>query len=241
MEKDNVEDNEWLKQTKYINHKDPAITTLAQSITSGIADDRAKAVAIHDWVRDNIQFGWTKHFWADSATDVLAAGKGFCNTKSTLFVALLRNVGIPARQHFVTIHCDSLHGLVKTGSEYVDHAYAEVYLDGKWLKTDSYVIDSKLFRNAQARLTTENRLIGYGTIQGGQNTWDGRTDSFAQFVNDGRVDYLTTRDYGVFEDVETFYKTAPETINGGRFTRAIICVLAMTGLINKKTESLRKS
>lgn len=209
---------------------------MAQSITSGIADDRAKAVAIHDWVRDNIRFGWTKQFWADSATDVLASGKGFCNTKSTLFVALLRNVGIPARQHFVTIHSDSLYGLVKTGSEYLDHAYTEV-----WLKTDSYVIDSKLFRNAQARLGTENRLIGYGTIQGGQNIWAGRTDSFAQFVNDGRVDYLTTRDYGVFDDVETFYRTAPGTINGGCFTRAIICLLAMTGLINKHTESLRNA
>jgi transglutaminase-like putative cysteine protease len=42
------------------------------------------------------------------ASAVIRAGVGFCNPKSTLFVALLRGAGIPARQHMVSINMNVL-------------------------------------------------------------------------------------------------------------------------------------
>ena len=37
------------------------------------------------------------------ASEVLRAKVGYCNTKATLFIALLRAAGVPARQHFVDL------------------------------------------------------------------------------------------------------------------------------------------
>ena len=104
--------NRWLMETKFINHQDPKIKELSARISSGLSDDKSKAIAAHDWVRDNIPFGWSKSFWHDSATDVLEAKVGFCDTKSTLLIALLRSMGIPARHYIVNIHRDILKGIV---------------------------------------------------------------------------------------------------------------------------------
>ena len=118
----------FLESTEYIDHEHPEIRKLVRRLTANAADDRKRAVAIHDFVRDEIRFGFSGDFYDQRASAVLAGGRRFCNTKSTLFVALLRAAGIPARQRFVDIDADILHGLVDTGGAYVDHSYAEVYL-----------------------------------------------------------------------------------------------------------------
>jgi hypothetical protein len=45
-------------------------------------------------------------------------------------VALLRGAGIPARKHFVSIKGTILAGLIDV-PPYVDHSFAEVYIDDK--------------------------------------------------------------------------------------------------------------
>lgn len=238
MADETCEIDRWLSETKFINHQHPTIKELASQLTWGLGTDKEKAVAIHNWVRDNIMFGWTKSFWCDSATDVLKAKMGFCNTKSTLFIALLRCSGIPARQMFVTIHRDILKGIVTPRTDYLDHSYCQVYLEGKWVNTDSYILDSKLFEVAQSKLASEIISIGYGTILGGSNKWDGEHDSFSQFLNDGRVDYLSNREFGLYEDMEDFYANASNTTNGARLIRFLFFLLHWK--FNKNIEQIRK-
>ena len=57
-----------------------------------------RIVAIYDFVRDGIAFGYDE---ADDlpASRVLADGLGQCNTKGTLLVALLRAAGVRCRLH----------------------------------------------------------------------------------------------------------------------------------------------
>ena len=58
--------------------------------------------AIYDFVRDEILFGYNTD---DSipASKVLADGYGQCNTKGTLFMAVLRSCSVPCRVHGFTI------------------------------------------------------------------------------------------------------------------------------------------
>ncbi len=58
--------------------------------------------AIYNFVRDEILFGYNVD---DSipASKVLKDGYGQCNTKGTLFMALLRACGVPCRIHGFTI------------------------------------------------------------------------------------------------------------------------------------------
>ena len=57
---------------------------------------------VYNFVRDEIRFGYNR---SDDlpASEVLADGIGQCNTKSTLFMALLRGLGIACRFHGFTI------------------------------------------------------------------------------------------------------------------------------------------
>eukprot|EP00730_Choanoeca_flexa_P017744 TRINITY_DN8577_c1_g1_i1.p1 TRINITY_DN8577_c1_g1~~TRINITY_DN8577_c1_g1_i1.p1 ORF type:complete len:237 (+),score=56.41 TRINITY_DN8577_c1_g1_i1:147-857(+) len=199
----------WLQATSYITSNHHGIVKLAASLT--IQDHpRETAVCIHDYVRDTIPFGWSSSFDQDSAKDVLRRKIGFCNTKATLFISLLRAAGIPARQHFVTINNSVLYGILSgAGNGFVDHSYTEVFLNDEWLKVDSYVVDTPLATVAKRKLVEDGRGFGNGMHIDGTTQWDGRSDAFSQFViNDKHDTIVSTRDYGVFEDVGDFYQRA---------------------------------
>ena len=90
-----------------------------------------------------MRFGFTPHFYAMSAAEVLSAGVGYSNTKATLFIALLRAAGIEARQQFVDVNAAVLRGMFDLRTPFIDHSYTEVLLDGAWVPTDSYVVDRR--------------------------------------------------------------------------------------------------
>lgn len=192
-----------LSPSGVIDAAHPEIVRLAAALKVGGA--RETAVAIHDHVRDAIAFGWDGAFYAQRASEVLAGGTGYCMTKTTLFVALLRAAGISARPHFVDLDAAVLGGLIDTGGPYVDHAYTEVLLDGAWIATDSYIVDAALAVRAKAKLTMAGRAIGYGVHADGKSEWNGRVTSFIQFVREGNRPIAATRDYGLYEDVMAFY------------------------------------
>lgn len=163
-------------------------------------------------MRDDIKFGFARGFWDMPASKVETIGLGYCNTKSTLFVALLRAAGIPARQIFVEIDAAVLSGLINPGTAYVDHSYVEVWLDGFWIPTDAYIVDPALFRVAQSRLQQDGRVLGFGVHQTGSNNWDGRTPSFSQF-NQLDPRQISRKRWGAFDDVGAFYRAVPDANN----------------------------
>lgn len=226
--------------TDYLDCHHPEVQRLAQRLAADHPEDpRALAVATHDFVRDKIAFGWTGEFSAMRASEVLAAGRGYCNTKATLLIALLRANGIPARQHFVSLKDDILYGFLERPAGYVDHSWTEVLLaDGRWIATDSYIVDPALFRKAQARLEREGRRLGYGVHVAGSMQWDGRSDSFAQAYNDGSVPELIRADFGVHRDTQAFYASGLGTDDLSWFTRMMFRAFLADG-INGKVAATR--
>lgn len=188
---------------------DPWVRTAALELTAGLHDDRARAVALHDYVRDRIAFGWDRRFDDTTAAEVLEARVGFCNSKATLFVALLRAVGLEARVQVVDLHRDLLLGLIRPPQRYVDHAYTEVRLDGRWLGTDSYVVDRPVHAAAVARCRGEGRAMGYGVHVAGTTTWDGTRDAFSQHVTAPETPTLIGRRYGAFDTQAAFRAMRP--------------------------------
>jgi hypothetical protein len=206
-------------RTAYLDVSDPAIASAAAHITAGAQTPRERAVRIHDFVRDEIAFGFAPALYDQRASEVLRSRVGFCTTKSTLFVALLRASGIPARQHFVDIDARVLLGLIDPGTSYVDHSYAEVRLAERWLRVDSFILDPALAQAARARLAREGLWLGYGAHRRGVSDWDGASDAFSQFVDDGSVRLLSRNDYGVFDDVGAFYASGVRHNRLSLFTR----------------------
>jgi transglutaminase-like putative cysteine protease len=196
----------WLGATRYVDCDAPSVCALAARITTGLDTPRAKAIALHDHVRDDVRFGFAPAFYDMTASEVLEAGIGYCNTKSTLFIALLRAAGIPARQRFVDIRADVLDGVLSPGTPYVDHSYTEVWIDGAWRRTDSYIVDRALHGKAKPRLAAEGRLLGHGVHRDGTTDWNGVDDAFSQYVHGPGMTDIATRDYGTWSDVGAFYE-----------------------------------
>ena len=112
------------------------IKTLANQLTSGKSSVWAKAEAIFNWVRDNIDYEYyasTKY----KATGTLSNKRGNCCDHANLIVALCRAADIPARYSHGK-NCKFSSGL-NTG-----HVWAQIYVDGVWYSADATSSRNKL-------------------------------------------------------------------------------------------------
>ncbi|OEC87016.1 pseudomurein-binding repeat-containing protein [Methanobacterium sp. A39] len=118
---------QYLKETKNCQVTNSQIQALAKSITSGKSSTYDKAVAIFNWVRDNIGYSFyynTKY----GAVGTLNAKTGNCVDTAHLLIALERAAGIPARYEHVKAQF--------TSGTWYGHVIAQVWVNGKWYNAD---------------------------------------------------------------------------------------------------------
>lgn len=87
-------------------------------------------------------------------------------------------------QHMVSINMKVLSGLGPPTDVYGDHAISEVYLDGRWLLVDSYTVDKQLYSAGMREVQQKGLQMGYGVHLNGVINWDGKSDSFVQYIVD---------------------------------------------------------
>lgn len=206
-------------------------------LTGDLEGPREKALAIFRFVRDGVDYGFTRKFDAADPSDTLHIGRGHCNPKTELFVSMLRSVGIEARQRFVTISGDVLYGLFPKRvqpPQTLDHSYAEVRLDGRWLRVDGFIPDSRLFEGARARLRSEGLELGYGVHLRGCNSWNGLEDCMAQFAD---AEMLVT-EHPLFDPARAFYRSPSYTQRLGPVSGFFYRVFGVAAL-NKKLDEIR--
>ncbi|XID94197.1 transglutaminase domain-containing protein [Paenibacillaceae bacterium WGS1546] len=105
----------------------------AKKLTREAKTDEQKAKAIYDYIVGNVQYDkkLAASVTSDYVPDIdgtLESGKAICYGYATLYAAMLRSVGIPAKLAM---------GSTKLVDEY--HAWNEVYLNGKWVIVDTTV------------------------------------------------------------------------------------------------------
>lgn len=94
---------EYLKETQMLDYSHPTIQKLIHDKQWKQMNEFNRIQAIYNYVRDEILFGYNSDDYIP-ASKVLADGYGQCNTKGTLFMALLRACDIPCRIHGFTIN-----------------------------------------------------------------------------------------------------------------------------------------
>jgi len=117
----------YLMPTKNIQSDDARISALAQNITAGDSSDFEKAARIAIWVHNNVNYTLDLGDVAKDAVWVLDNKIGTCDEFSSLFVAMARSAGIPAKY---------VSGWVYGNAGWQKHAWAEVYI-GKWMPVDA--------------------------------------------------------------------------------------------------------
>jgi transglutaminase-like putative cysteine protease len=90
--------------------------------------------AISDWVHERIEYRFGSGSPELSAWDIFQRRFGVCRDFAQLTIALCRALNVPAR--YVTGHLPDI-GYVDPGTPMDFHAYAEVYLGGKWFAVDA--------------------------------------------------------------------------------------------------------
>lgn len=131
---------EYLKETKMLDFSSPAIQRLIENRAWKTLPEAERAKAIYNFVKDEILFGYNVD---DNviASRVLKDGYGQCNTKGTLFMALLRACGISCRIHGFTIdkilQKGAMSGFVyKSAPKEIFHSFVEAFVCGQWYELE---------------------------------------------------------------------------------------------------------
>ena len=118
----------YLKATKNCQVNNARIKSLAKQITRGKTTQKAKAVAIFNWVRNKVGYKFYYNT-RKGAVGTLNSRSGNCVDTAHLLIALERAAGVPARY---------VHGKAKFRSgKWYGHVWAGVHVNGRWYKADA--------------------------------------------------------------------------------------------------------
>jgi len=203
--------DQYLSSARFIDSDAPDVVAFARTAIAGSNSDLDKVQRLYGAVRDGIAYDPYVNFSDPTnfrASGVLAARRGFCVGKAALLAACCRAIGIPARVGYADVrnHMTSpkLYERIKT-DVFIWHSYAELLVDGRWVKATP-AFDAALCAR-----------VGIAPLD-----FDGQSDSlFQPFDRAGRrhMEYLVDR--GAFADVpfETmladFRATYPMLISEG--------------------------
>lgn len=157
----------YLKETKMLDFSNEKIQRLINERKWRKMNTFECLKSIYNFVRDEILFGYNvdDHI---SASRVLQDGYGQCNTKGTLFMALLRACNIPCRVHGFTIdkklQKGAMTGIVyKSAPQNVFHSWVEVYFEDKWYELEAFILDIAYLRKLQDKnRNCTGAFCGYG-------------------------------------------------------------------------------
>jgi transglutaminase-like putative cysteine protease len=131
---------EYLAAGEFIDSSNPDVQAFAEKVTAGTSGFVERAVKLYYAVRDEILYdpyyaGEARSYFR--ASDCLRAGRGFCIPKAALLAATARSVDIPARVGYADVRnhlsTKKLREVVG-GDLFIWHSFAELYMDGRWVK-----------------------------------------------------------------------------------------------------------
>lgn len=128
-----------LAATALIDSDHPDVVAFAREHAQG-ADERERAVALYLAVRDGFRYDPYRIDLSPAgmrASGVLARGYGWCVPKAALLAAVCRAAGIPARVGYADVRnhlsTERMRQTMQTDL-FVWHGYADLWLDGAWVK-----------------------------------------------------------------------------------------------------------
>ena len=194
----------WLRPSPLLDLEDPKLRLRVHALTQLCKTEREKALAIYGYVK-RLPLARRVKLRAPTAREVFDAGRGDAPDKATLLVAMLRIARLPARIRYVTLAGEILRGIAP-GLREASRPIVEVWLHGRWLRTDTFIFDPTCMAAARQRLRELGWEWGYGIHVNGHMVWDGLEDAFLGGVPT-ECDLMVVRDLGVFHDTAEFIRS----------------------------------
>lgn len=201
----------YLAPTEFLDIEHPRIVELTREVVGDAVTPAEKARRIFLAVRDRWRYDpytVVGEREAYRASQVATTDRAYCIPKAVLLAALARAAGIPARLGFADVknHLASDKLLEHLGTDlFAWHGYAELYVNGRWLKATPAFNQSLCDR------------FGVEALE-----FDGEHDAMLQaFDRDGHryMEYLADR--GTFADLpfEAIHRSFMELYGGGASMR----------------------
>jgi transglutaminase-like putative cysteine protease len=130
----------YLAPAEYIDSDSAPVRRKAEELAGGLRDPVEKTRALYDAVRDGIRYDPYVDYTDREiyrASSVLKAGSGYCVGKASLYIALCRAAGVPARLGLADVknHLATPRLLEAVGTDlFAYHGYAEVKPGAEWVK-----------------------------------------------------------------------------------------------------------
>jgi len=141
----------FLLSTPFIQSNDPRIRKVAKQIIGKEQNAKKTAELLHAWVYKTLKK--IPVVSMPNAVQILENKQGDCNEHTTLYTALARSIGLPARMST---------GLVYQKGSFYYHAWPEVYL-GKWVAIDptlnQFPADATHIKFAEGDLSKQSALL----------------------------------------------------------------------------------
>ena len=153
---------EALKYTASIQSNSESIASIARQLTEGIDNDYDKALALHDWVCSYMYYDVdslnSEEIPPYYATDVVKSGRAVCRGFATLMAALCRSIDIPCNVvtgYALGVGDDTEWTDETVVTEEQNHAWNEVYADGRWVIVDTTWDCTNKVENGEAEKGSE--------------------------------------------------------------------------------------
>ncbi len=148
--------SDYLKNENDIQSDDLKISSLARQITYGIESEYEQALAVHDWVAENIYYDYEALLNENSeqtdALSVLINKRAACQGYSNLMAALLRSCLIPCKVqqgYVLNVNSDKQWTSSNINETKSNHTWNEAYVDGRWIIIDVAYDSQNKYQNGQ--------------------------------------------------------------------------------------------
>lgn len=221
------------------DHVHPAVQTKAAELIAGKNSPFEKAQSIFTFVRDEIEFGFPPKWDDIKASETLQYRLGYCNSKATLFAALNRVAGIPARVHAGLIRAQIMRGIFPAFAfalvpEVVCHSWVELDIDGEWQPLDTYINDQQFYQQAHRRLRLSGETTAFSISEA-----KGPSSCEFNFGETGFVQMgAVVEDHGVWDDFGD-YMSSEKYVPLNSFQQTIFPIMAW--ICNRNVKKIRSS
>lgn len=229
----------YLKETPMLDYSAKNIQRLITERKWNTLDEFECLKSIYNFVRDEILFGYNVD---DSipASHVLSDGYGQCNTKGTLFMALLRACNIPCRVHGFTIdkklQKGAMTGIVyKSAPKNVFHSWVEVYFENTWYELEAFILDTAYLNKLQKKNNDcTGTFCGYGVaVKNFQNPIIDFNRNNTYIQSEG-----INQDFGIYDSPDYLLKEHRQEMSA---VKAFMYRNLGRHLMNRNVRKMRKS
>ncbi len=147
-----------LKSTPSIQSESNSVISIATELTKDLTDDYDKALALHDWVCKYLYYDKDSIAGSEalpySAIEVIASKRAVCLGYATLYASLCRSIDIPCNVvagYALGVGEDIVWSEANIDTTEQNHAWNEVYADGRWVIVDTTWDSANTYENGETQ------------------------------------------------------------------------------------------